>query len=311
MTPSVSIVVPSRGGVERIPRLLESLRAQTCQDFELIVVVDGDIDGTESYLKTQSTLRVQTIVLPRNRGRAGALNAGFSQATGQILTRCDDDLELPAHYIADQITWHKGTVGGAIGLCRNVYPPTAYSRAYGVPMDHLGRAAAYSAPAQETWRHWGANVSVPRKLFDEVGPYDVDYRGYGWEDADWGWRLHALGYPIEIRPELEALHYVASTTTAVRARRALYSGAARHTFTTKHGDTMLAGLASAPTGVWNRTVHLVAARLNEHRAQTASAIIDRVLPVMPAPLGRKLVALMVEASNIAGYRRPSSVGTAI
>ena len=74
---------------------------------------------------------------------------------------------------------------------------------------------------------------------------------------------------------------------------------------------MLAGLASAPTGVWNRTVHLVAARLNEHRAQTASAIIDRVLPVMPAPVGRKLVALMVEASNIAGYRRPSSVGTAI
>ena len=173
------------------------------------------------------------------------------------------------------------------------------------------RLIAAPWPAEASAELSAASASCAPYCVAEVGPYDVDYRGYGWEDADWGWRLHALGYPIEIRPELEALHYVASTTTAVRARRALYSGAARHTFTTKHGDTMLAGLASAPTGVWNRTVHLVAARLNEHRAQTASAIIDRVLPVMPAPVGRKLVALMVEASNIAGYRRPSSVGTAI
>lgn len=311
MTPSVSIVVPSRGGVERLPRLLESLRSQSCQDFELIVVVDGDIDGTQSYLETQSTLAVHPIVFPRNRGRAAALNAGFAHATGQILTRCDDDLELPAHYIATQITWHQNALGGAVGLCRNVYPPTAYSRAYGVPMDHLGRAAAYAAPAQETWRHWGANVSVPRQLFDKVGPYDVAYRGYGWEDADWGWRLHALGYPIEIRPELEALHHVASTTTAVRARRSLYSGAARHTFTAKHGDAMLPGLDSSPTGLWSRTVHLVAGPLNERRVQSTSEIIDRVLPVVPAPVARKLVALMVEASNIAGYRRPGSVGTAI
>ncbi len=311
MTAPLSIIVPTRGGAARLPRLFASLARQTDQRFDVVVVVDGAIDDTEAYLAGDHPFAVTAVVFEANQGRSSALNAGFAAATGSILARCDDDLELPETYVADQIAWHTANRGGLIGLCRNVYPPSPYARVYGTAMDLQGRAAAYAAPAEETWRHWGANVSVPREVYAEIGPYDTDYRGYGWEDVDWGWRLHQAGYRIEIRPEIEAKHHVAATTTVIRAKRAMYSGAARTRFIAKHGDAMIPPLAEHPHGAWNRLVAATAQRLSEPRVETWGAWIDRSLPVLPTPVGRKAVALLVEAAHRCGYRRPQSVGRAI
>jgi len=246
---------------------------------------------------------VTAIVFPDNRGRAQALTAGFGAASGQILVRADDDLELPVGYVAFQRAWHAEHDGGLIGLCRNVYPPSPYAEVYGVPMDHHGRAAAYATPAEVAWRHWGANVSVSRAAYARVGDYDSDYQGYGWEDVDWGWRLHSAGYEIQVRPEIEALHHVAATTTVIRARRALSSGSARNTFIAKHGDSMLPAFPDRPSGWWNHLVAQTADRLSPDRLDRWSGRVDRILPVLPPPVGRKLVALMVEAAHQAGYRQ--------
>ena len=40
-----SVVIPSRGGAERLPRILAALVAQQGSDWEAVVVLDGDIDG--------------------------------------------------------------------------------------------------------------------------------------------------------------------------------------------------------------------------------------------------------------------------
>ena len=51
LTPEASVIVPSRGGAQRLPRLIGALAAQEdAPPFEVHVVVDGDVDGSEGML---------------------------------------------------------------------------------------------------------------------------------------------------------------------------------------------------------------------------------------------------------------------
>ena len=162
---------------------------------------------------------------------------------------------------------------------------------------------AYALPAEQQWRHWAGNVSVPRALHEELGGYDPDYRRYGWEDVDFGYRLHVAGYPVEIRPELETRHHAAAVTTYTKARRALHSGSARQIFIAKHGADALGG-DRAPGGPWGAAVRAVAALSTERTIQYSSAVVERAAAVLPAPIARKLIALQVEAAAETGRTRP-------
>lgn len=298
-TPTVSLVVPTRGGRQRLPLLFDSLRAQTDPDFEVVVVVDGDVDDTASLLEQTTDLPVVPVVLPANRGRAGALNAGFGRARGEIWVRSDDDLVLPPTYVADQRRLHAQEPRGVIGLCRNVYAPTPYAAAYGIPADERGRAAAYASPHDQTWRHWGANVSTRAEDHRRVGDYDEGYDRYGWEDVDWGYRLHLLGRPIVVEPVLQADHHVAAVTTTIRATRAYLSGRSMRRFERKHGLDLAA--AGPPRSAWTAGVAALAARLDEDGCRAWGERTEAALPRLPRPMATKSVALVVEAAARAGY----------
>jgi glycosyltransferase involved in cell wall biosynthesis len=306
---TVSVVVPTRGGAQRLPVLFEALRKQTHADWEGLIVVDGDVDGSAQVVaEGAGDLPIRAIVLTENRGRAAALNLGFEAATGDVLLRCDDDLALGESHLARHAAYHDRTPEpvGIIGLCRNVYEGGAYARAYGVRADARFREAAYAAGPKDAWRYWAGNVSVTTDTWRRVGPYDERFRTYGWEDVDWGYRLHRLGVPIRIERDVEARHLGAASTSAERALRAYYSGAARHRFTAAHStDEQLAELLSQPTpsaGAWGRLVEATAARATEARVRRAGACIDRVAALLPVPVAEKLVALLVESSALAGQR---------
>src|SRR5664279_4776898 len=297
-----SIVIPSRGGAERLPRLLTALAAQTHPDWEAIVVIDGDIDNSEAVVARYAHLPIRSVVFPENRGRAAALNAGFADAVGEVLIRCDDDFEPAPGHVAAHVTPHEQEECGVVGLPVNVAPPSAYMRAYGSDADRRGHQDAYATPPGLRWRLWGGNVSVTREMYDRVGGYDPRYRGYGWEDVDFGYRLHKLGLPIDLVPALETPHYVAAVTTAIRARRAIASGRARWTFDTIHGVGASGPARPDDSSAWNRLVNRLVDQLTDERSTRLATAIDTALPVLPRPVGRKAVAAVVEASSVAGYR---------
>lgn len=293
------MIVPSRGGALRLPRLLTALNVQTHSDMEIIVVVDGDIDGTEQMLAA-SPVPVRTIVFPENRGRSAALNAGFDAATGDVLIRCDDDLEPAENWVGAHVAAHDGEPVGIIGLYRNVYPDGPYARAYGRKSDELFTREAYATSPDRTWRYWAGNVSVTRATFDRIGPYSAEYRSYGWEDVDWGYRLHEASIPVKMLPAAEAVHHSPSVSTVVRSKRAYLSGGARRTFERLHGIEA-AGPVARPSGLWGTAVRALAAWSDEARLQRVASTVDRMLGALPARAGEKLVALTVESAAIAGY----------
>lgn len=297
-----SIVIPSRGGAERLPRLLAALAAQTHPDWEAIVVIDGDVDNSEAVVAQYAHLPVRAIVFPENRGRVAALNAGFAAATGEVLIRCDDDLVPGPDYVRDHVSATASGERGAVGLCVNVFPDTPYARVYGREADEKHRAHAYATPQSHRFRYWAGNCSISRDLFDRVGGYDPRYRAYGWEDVDFGYRLQQLGLPIELVPSLATPHHAAATTTAGRVQRAMAAGRARWTFDVIHGEGASGPAQPDNSSAWNKLVNGLAARLTEVSAVRLARAIDAALPVLPRPVASKAVAAMVESAGVAGYR---------
>lgn len=303
--PVVSIVVPTRGGAERIPRLLRALRAQEACDWEAIFVLDGDIDDSAGVLAAQAAdLPVRVVVFPENRGRAAALNAGFAAARGSVLVRCDDDVEPAPDFAAAHAALHADRRIGIVGPCRDVFEHTAYARAYGLPAERRVREHSYALAPEKGWRLWSGNVSVTREVYDEVGEYDTDFREYGWEDVDWGYRLHLLGVPVIAAREVEALHHNPARSLTERAERAYAAGSSQRRFLAKHGSAA-AALVEAPArwdSPWNLAVGITAAVLTPRTLPSVGRVLDRLIERVPRAVGEKLAALGVEAAGRAGRR---------
>ena len=98
--PKVSVLMPTFNVVSSLQRGVESILAQTYNDFELLVVNDcGSDDGTreriESYAEKDG--RVRLIQLQEREGLAGSLNIGIKACRGEFIARMDaDDYAYPA-----------------------------------------------------------------------------------------------------------------------------------------------------------------------------------------------------------------------
>jgi glycosyltransferase involved in cell wall biosynthesis len=93
-TPKVSILLTCYNHLKYISVALESIRAQTFQDFEVIALDDGSTDGTREWLAAQTGLRV--VFNEQNLGTYGTLNKGLSLANGEyIAVFNDDDVWMP------------------------------------------------------------------------------------------------------------------------------------------------------------------------------------------------------------------------
>ncbi|WP_158604494.1 glycosyltransferase family 2 protein [Nocardioides mangrovicus] len=299
--PRTSVVVPTYRGAHRLPALLDGLAAQSDDDLEVVIAVDGDVDGSAAVVEARTDLPVRAVVLPRNQGRSAALNAGFAAARGELLVRCDDDLELSPGYVAAHVAAHASARVGVIGPCRNVYDDTAYARVFGTDADQRLLQAQLSAGPETAWRFWGGNVSVTREDQERVGEYDHrTFDRYGWEDADWGYRLWRTGCPVVVDPRAWAVHHGAAISAATRAGRAFDSGWSQALFERKH-DLDLDQRGAAPHSPWQRLVSRYADGLDAAEVRRRGERADDHLARWPRYLARKRVALLVEAAARSGY----------
>lgn len=93
--PLFTIVVPVYNRAHLIERTLQSVLAQTCQDFEVCVVDDGSKDDIEAAIDRIGDPRVR-LIRQENAGGGAARNNGIEHAVGQYIAFLDsDDLFMP------------------------------------------------------------------------------------------------------------------------------------------------------------------------------------------------------------------------
>lgn len=94
--PKVSVVMVAFNEVRMIRRAIESILAQTLDDFELIVIDDGSTDGTGEVIASVKDPRLISIAHARNQGMCQSRNEGIAAAGGRYIAIFDaDDVSHP------------------------------------------------------------------------------------------------------------------------------------------------------------------------------------------------------------------------
>lgn len=117
--PVVSVVIRAFNCERYIGPAIESILAQTFQDFEIIIVDDTSMDGTAAILQAyaQRDERIRVFRNETNQGPVKTMNIGLQHARSEFVAVNDaDDLSLP-HRLETQVNFlranpHIALVGG-------------------------------------------------------------------------------------------------------------------------------------------------------------------------------------------------------
>jgi glycosyltransferase involved in cell wall biosynthesis len=206
--PRLSVIVPAHNAAPFIEQTLDSVREQTYDDWEVVVVDDGSSDGTWELLQGAGP-RVRSFRRERAGGPAVARNLALSNATGELVMFLDaDDLLLP-RYLESQLACYERTVqdnGPKIGLVTcdaRILIGEEYA-----PYTHLERVPDRRAPItlERVLRRnpiYGACL-VPATVGEAVGWFDPEL--FGTEDFGLWIKILEAGYRAVLNEEVLAVY---------------------------------------------------------------------------------------------------------
>ncbi|MEM9773770.1 MAG: glycosyltransferase, partial [Chloroflexota bacterium] len=110
-----SIIIPNWNGKQHLEVCFNSLRQQTVQDFEVLLVDNGSEDGSQSYIKAEFP-EVKLIENGENLGFTGACIKGYEAAVGEFIILLNNDTETTSDWLEKLLAgFNQADVGSVIG----------------------------------------------------------------------------------------------------------------------------------------------------------------------------------------------------
>ena len=106
--PAVTVVIPAYNSAHYIPQTLDSIKAQTFSDYEVIVVNDGSDDRVELERALESHALPIIYLSQENKGVSAARNAAIKIARGEFYAQIDADDQWLPNYLEVQLGILKG-----------------------------------------------------------------------------------------------------------------------------------------------------------------------------------------------------------
>lgn len=169
--PRVSIVMPTYKRAHLLRGAIESVLAQSCRDFELIIVDDHSPDNTPDVVAGFDDPRIRYVRNDPNLRLPRALNRGFALARGDYLTWTSDDnfyAETAIERLVDTLQAHPD--------CDLVYADYflfSETDSAGRPLD-IRRDTLPDTVQLQNWNHIGACFMYTRRAYEVVGDYDPE-----------------------------------------------------------------------------------------------------------------------------------------
>lgn len=174
-SPTVSVVTATYDRADTLGRAIDSVRAQTFPDWELIVVDDGSTDRTADVLAGYEDERIRVFRHERNRGATAAKNTGLDHLRGKWFTILDSDDEMVPDALKVMLDCAQRTGANAI-TCNCVDSRTGEMTGLGHTGD--GRLSSRDA-ASHRGEHWGLTQT------SLLGDLRFDERLPTYEDTVW------------------------------------------------------------------------------------------------------------------------------
>lgn len=215
-TPKVSVVMPVHNAMPYLDIAVESILAQTVQNFEFVILDDASTDGSTERLREWAARdpRIRLIEEKRHLGPALSSQRVAEAAHAQLVARMDaDDVSHPDR-LREQLAVFDKNPTAAVVACLCDFIDTANRKLRGSELWRLTRRSPLVPFAH------GA-MMYRRSVFDGAGGYrrECEY----WEDQDLVTRMARLA-PVMVIPR--SLYQVRFSATSTRA--ASDAGALEH-----------------------------------------------------------------------------------
>ncbi|MCJ7786400.1 MAG: glycosyltransferase family 2 protein, partial [Desulfobacterales bacterium] len=229
--PLLSVIIPSWNGRRFLEECIDSLKEQTFQHFEILLVDNGSTDGSADFAEAQYGEFIRVLRNEENLGFAGGNNVGIRRAKGEYIVLLNNDTSADPHWLEELVkaTQCDPSVGmWASKVC--VYPRRDRIEGVGelIYWDGLCRARGqyehdhgqYSV-MEEILFPPGCGAMYRKSLFDGIGLFDEDFFAYA-DDSEIGIRARLAGWKGIFVPSAIVYHKHSGTSGRYSPLKAFY-----------------------------------------------------------------------------------------
>jgi len=207
----LSFVMPVYNQEEYTIKCVESIiAAMPAEDYEIIAVDNGSLDGNVKYLKSKCVTVIENAA---NLGVARAWNAGIKKAKAPMIAVINNDIIITKNTVQPLLNAYEkagrpgivspGTREGILN-----YDPESYSAEYVRKMKGVRRGG---------FSGWFMLISAER--FRQIGLFSEDFETGIGEDTDFYLRLRKAGYNSFITGDSFVHHFGSRTIAAVKEEK--------------------------------------------------------------------------------------------
>jgi GT2 family glycosyltransferase len=199
--PSISVVIPVYNGGENFRRCLDSLKRSSRQPDEVIVVADGDTDGSWEVAKE---FGFTVFRYDSAGGPARARNQGAKLAHGDVLFFIDADVTVGHDTIlsVEKAFQQDVNLAALIGS----YDDQPGAENFLSQYKNLFHHYTHQVSSEKASTFWGACGAIRADAFKAVGGFDERYSKPCVEDIELGYRLKRAGYTIRLCKHIQVKH---------------------------------------------------------------------------------------------------------
>ncbi len=198
---NLSVIIPVRDGGLAFRKCLQGIREAFAPSSEIIVVADGDTDGSWQVAKSYGA---KVLRIPIPQGPARARNLGAREAQGDILLFLDADVVIHPDAVRQvEAAFHNDPQLTALFGSYDDQPGESN---FFSQYKNLFHHYVHQISQEEASTFWSGCGAIRRKVFLELGGFDESYRKPCIEDIELGYRMKRAGYRIRLSKELQAKH---------------------------------------------------------------------------------------------------------
>jgi glycosyltransferase involved in cell wall biosynthesis len=298
---TVDVIIPAYNAAKYLQAAIESVIAQTFQDWRIVLVDDGSSDNTAAVVAPflDRLGSRMSYILQENSGVSAARNAAMRASTSEFIALLDaDDVWLPCRLSASiEVLSARPQAGLAYGLITFIDSEGRVGKTFaGNRMHAEGFIAPYIYMRKVELP--SPTITFRRRCIDEVGVFDESMRAT--EDRDL-WLRIALRYEVAFVPTVLA-YYRQSPNSASGDGKGMHQGQLR--FIRKNYGAKGCGLRRRQAAL-SRSYKQYAENLKA-RGQAAAALRTsfHALVLYPLSIGSYRTAASLMLNWIISFARP-------